>query len=93
MAECAYVDGVLDDTYNTCAVRIDQMTAGKYFIFYTAKFNKDQLYRKLNVIMYGSDNYEMKRISARMFSDSNSSFFEDLEYRNFRRLEKGANYN
>lgn len=23
MAECAYVDGVLDDTYNTCAVRID----------------------------------------------------------------------
>lgn len=37
--ECAYVDGLYSDLYNTCHLRINKMTAGRYIIFYTAKFS------------------------------------------------------
>lgn len=37
--ECAYIDGVCDDLYNTCSLKIDKMTSGKYLVFYTANFN------------------------------------------------------
>ena len=37
--ECAYVDGICDDLYNTASLKIDKMTAGKYLIFYTANFS------------------------------------------------------
>jgi hypothetical protein len=39
-SECAYVDGITSDLYNYCHLKIDKMTAGKYIIFYTAKFSK-----------------------------------------------------
>ena len=39
--ECAFIDGVTDDMYNACNLKIDKMSAGKYIIFYTAKFRKD----------------------------------------------------
>lgn len=39
--ECAYIDGVTDDTYNSIKLKIDKMTAGKYIVFYTADFKKD----------------------------------------------------
>ena len=36
--ECAFVDGITSDLYNTVTVKINKMTAGKYLIFYTADF-------------------------------------------------------
>ena len=83
--ECAYVDGVVQDLYNTCHVKIEKMTAGRYIFFYTAKFRKDQLCRKLNVIFNTShDITEMKltRISAKQFG---STFLADLERINLER--------
>ena len=50
--ECAYVDGVTSDLYNNVHIRINKMTAGKYLIFYTAKFRKENLCRRLNSIVY-----------------------------------------
>lgn len=50
--ECAFIDGVTGDLYNSVHLKIDKMTAGKYLCFYTAKFRKNQLCRKLNVIFY-----------------------------------------
>ena len=41
IGECAYIDGKITDLYNTCHVKIDKMTAGRYVIFYTAKFRSD----------------------------------------------------
>ena len=52
MGECAYVDGITDDLYNSCKLKIDKMLAGKYIIFYTANFRTDQLCRKMNLIFY-----------------------------------------
>lgn len=37
--ECAYIDGVISDLYNTCHIKINKMTAGRYIVFYKAKFN------------------------------------------------------
>ena len=39
--ECAYIDGVIDDLYNTTSLKVDKMTAGKYLIFYKANFSKE----------------------------------------------------
>ena len=39
--ECAYIDGVVSDLYNTCHVKINKMTAGKYIAFYKANFKKE----------------------------------------------------
>jgi hypothetical protein len=39
--ECAYIDGIVDDLYNSIHLRIDKMTAGRYIVFYTAKFRKE----------------------------------------------------
>ena len=50
--ECAYIDGVTSDLYNSVHLKIDKMTAGKYIVFYHAKFKKDQLCRKMNVVFY-----------------------------------------
>jgi len=50
--ECAYIDGVTSDLYNSVHLKIDKMTAGKYIVFYSAKFRKDQLCRKMNVVFY-----------------------------------------
>ena len=52
IAECAFVDGAHTDIYNTCHVKIKKMTAGYYVFFYTAKFRRDQLCRKLNVVLH-----------------------------------------
>jgi len=38
--ECAYIDGVTNDVYNSCSLKIDRMTAGQYILFYKAKFNE-----------------------------------------------------
>ena len=38
--ECAFIDGVTSDLYNAVHLKIDKMTAGKYLVFYTAKFSK-----------------------------------------------------
>ena len=50
--ECAYIDGISSDLYNCVNLKIDKMTSGKYLCFYTAKFGKDQLCRKLNTVFY-----------------------------------------
>lgn len=39
--ECAFIDGITDDTYNSVKLKIDKMTAGKYIVFYTADFRKE----------------------------------------------------
>jgi hypothetical protein len=39
--ECAYVDGVIADTYPSISLRINNMTAGRYIAFYTAEFSKE----------------------------------------------------
>ena len=50
--ECAYIDGISDDLYNTASLKIDKMTAGKYLVFYSANFDMKQLCRRLNVVFY-----------------------------------------
>jgi len=50
--ECAFVDGLVSDLYNSANLRIDKMTSGRYICFYTANFRKIQLCRKLNLIFY-----------------------------------------
>ena len=80
--ECAYIDGVIGDLYNSVHLKIDKMTAGKYLCFYTAKFRKNQLCRKMNVIFYSKYQIEMKRISARQFG---SAFLDDLGRQNWQR--------
>lgn len=83
--ECAFIDGATSDLYNSVHVRINKMTPGTYIVFYTADFNKDQLCRRLNVILQSSDQVEMKRLSARKFG---LAFLNDLERRNFKRSVK-----
>ncbi len=39
--ECAFIDGITDDLYNSVKLKIDKMTAGKYIVFYTADFRKE----------------------------------------------------
>jgi hypothetical protein len=51
LGECAYVDGVIADLYNTCHVKLKKMTAGRYIFFYSANFRRDQLCRKLNIVL------------------------------------------
>ena len=51
IGECAFVDGVTQDMYNSCHLKINKMTAGTYIFFYTANFSKTQLCRRLNVIL------------------------------------------
>ena len=58
------------------------MTAGKYLCFYTAKFRKNQLCRKLNVIFYGKNEVKMRRISAKQFG---KYFFDEITRLNFQR--------
>ena len=62
--ECAFIDGITDDIYNSVNLKIDKMTAGKYIVFYTADFKKHQLCRRLNVIFYSPLNVKLKRLSA-----------------------------
>lgn len=83
--ECAYIDGLCDDLYNTAAVKIDKMTAGKYLIFYTANFNHTQLCRRLNVVFYAPHEVPIKRVSAKQFG---AHFLQDLEFRNQKRHMK-----
>lgn len=78
--ECAFIDGVTSDLYNSCTIKIDKMTAGKYLCFYTAKFGKKQLSRKINVIFYGKNEVKMRRISAKQFG---SGFFDEILRLNF----------
>ena len=80
--ECAYIDGVVSDVYNSVHLRIDKMTAGSYIVFYTAKFKKEQLCRKLNTIFYCPHEIDIKRISAKRFGQA---FLNDLERRNLKR--------
>ena len=51
--EAGYIDGVTDDLYNSVSVKLDEMSPGKYLVFYTANFNSRQLHRRLNLIFYG----------------------------------------
>ena len=69
-----------DDTYNSVKLKIDKMTAGKYIIFYAAKFRKERLCRRLNVIFYAPYEVKLKRLSAKKFG---SSFIDELERMNF----------
>ena len=80
--ECAFIDGVTSDLYNSVSLKIDKMTAGKYIVFYTAKFRKDQLCRKLNVIFYSKYQVELKRLSARKFG---IGFLEEINRLNWQR--------
>ena len=80
--ECAYIDGISSDLYNCMHLKINQMNAGKYIMFYTCAFKPDQLTRRLNTIMYAPLKLDLKRISARDFG---APFLDDLERRNFNR--------
>ena len=80
--ECAYIDGVTSDLYNCMHLKINQLNAGKYIMFYTCAFKPDQLTRRLNTIMYAPIELPLKRISAREFG---TTFLDDLERRNFNR--------
>ena len=84
-SELAFVDGVTQDLYNTCFVRINKMTSGRYIFFYTADFNKNQLCRKLNVILNCKSkdkNIQLTRVSARKFG---APFLKALERKNLER--------
>ena len=92
IAECAFVDGARTDVYNTCHVKIKKMTAGYYVFFYTAKFKKDQLCRKLNVVLHSPHDpkrYPLRRLDAKEFG---STFLETLERKNFLRSCQGSEY-
>ena len=39
--ECAYIDGISSDLYNCMHLKINQMNAGKYIMFYTCAFKPD----------------------------------------------------
>ena len=39
--ECAFIDGLVSDLYNSANLKIDKMTSGQYILFYTAKFRKN----------------------------------------------------
>ena len=74
--ECAFVDGITSDLYNTVTLQIKKMTAGKYLIFYTAKFEKEHLCRKLNSIFYCPYEVKLKRVSAQKFGNY---FLEEIK--------------
>jgi hypothetical protein len=38
--ECAYVDGITSDLYNCMHLKINQMNAGKYIVFYSCAFKE-----------------------------------------------------
>lgn len=90
VGECAYVDGCQSDLYNSVHLNIKKMTAGQYVFFYTAKFRKEQLCRKLNLILHAPKELTLKRISAKDFG---IPFLNDLERRNFLRQCEGDAYN
>jgi hypothetical protein len=39
--ECAYIDGNIGDLYNNINVKIKDMSAGTYVVFYSANFKAD----------------------------------------------------
>ena len=80
--ECAYIDGCISDLYNSMTLKVDKLTAGRYIAFYTAKFKKDQLCRRMNTIFYAPCEVKLIRTPAKKFS---KSFMEELENRNFKR--------
>ena len=80
--ECAYIDGVQTDLYNTMSLKVDKMTAGKYLCFYKADWKQSQLCRRMNTIFYSPHKLVAKRISARKFG---SNFLDELERRHFKR--------
>ena len=80
--ECAYIDGISSELYNCMHLKINQMNAGKYIMFYTCAFKPDQLTRRLNTIMYAPLELPLTRISAQEFG---SPFLDDLERRNYNR--------
>lgn len=80
--ECAFIDGVTSDLYPSVHLKVDKMTAGKYLCFYTCKFKKNELCRKLNVIFYAKHEAKMRRISARKFG---SGFLDELARLNWQR--------
>jgi len=61
---------------------VEKMTAGTYVFFYTGKFRREQLCRKLNVMLHCPFELKMKRISAKQFG---IPFLNNLERRNFLR--------
>ena len=68
------------------------MTAGRYIFFYTAKFRRDQLCRKLNVIVNccsHDHDLKLKRISPKKFG---TEFYEKLERKNLERSWKEDKY-
>ena len=90
MGECAYIDGVTSDLYNSCHIKINKMTAGTYVIFYTCEFKRNELCRRLNTVLHcpcagHAHNYDMKRLSAKKFGPS---FLNHLERKNLERSFK-----
>ena len=78
--ECAYIDGVTSDLYNSVNLRVDRMTAGKYLCFYTARYPQDNLCRKLNTIFYAPYEVKLKRVSARLFGKDFLEHLEEINY-------------
>jgi hypothetical protein len=89
IGECAFIDGVQSDIYNTVHLKIKKMTAGRYVFFYTAKFRRDQLCRKLNVVLHSKEGPEFKRLRAKEFG---IPFLNNLERKNFLRSCQGLDY-
>jgi len=89
IGECAYVDGIQSDIYNAVHVKIKKMTAGQYIFFYTAKFRKDQLCRKLNLVLHTPHVMELKRLRAKDFG---VTFLNNLERKNFLRSCQGSDF-
>ena len=87
--ECAFVDGITSDLYNNVHLKINKMTAGKYLVFYTAKFRKENLCRRLNTIFYSPFDIELKKRSARKFGDF---FLAELTQKNFKRQCAGEEF-
>jgi len=81
--ECGYIDGLIADTYNCCHLKIDKMTAGRYIVFYTAKFKDSELCRKVNSIFYSPHQVKLTRLSAKDFG---TSFLNHLEHKNYKRM-------
>ena len=81
-SECAYIDGVTSDLYNTATVKINTLTMGNYIVFYSGNFKNKTLCRRLNTIIMSPNELPLKRISAKRFG---KEFLDDLRRRNFRR--------
>jgi hypothetical protein len=84
-SECAYIDGLMSNLYNTATVKIDMLTAGNYIVFYKADFSSNTLCRKLNTVFMSPHEVPLKRISAKRFG---KEFLDDLRRRNFARQQE-----